>query len=66
LGVLDSIFSNELKLDKLKKLFCVRDSLENGTEIKQGSIMVDASESSKAVPSADTVALSLKESGNKF
>lgn len=59
LGVLDSILSNELKLDKLKKFFCVGDSFENGTEIQQGSIMIDASKGGKAIPSANTVALSL-------
>jgi hypothetical protein len=66
LGVLNRILANELEFDKLKKLLCIGNAFKNGTEVNEGSIVVNANKSGKTIPSANTVTLSLEESRNEF
>lgn len=61
LGVLDGILADELELDKLQQLLCVRDAVEDGAQVHEGPVVVDARESGECVPLAGGVGLGLEE-----
>lgn len=61
LGVLDGIFADELELHQLEQLLCVGDTLEDGTQVDQGLLVIYAGESSEGVSLACGVALGLEE-----
>lgn len=66
LRVLDGILADELELDKLQQLFCVRDTLKHGTQVEQCLLVVDGGERSKSVALACRVVLGFEECGNEL